>query len=81
MSEHPSLPKLQEALTDIGLGHIPFTYEETFIGYPGGGYWNRQILAAGENFSADLTDKNPYVTAYEIARILPASQMRPPKST
>lgn len=48
------------------------SYSEETVGYPGGSYVNKQIKVQSgdktENFCADLTAKNPYVTAYEMQR-------------
>jgi len=67
MLEHPGLTKLRALLADTP---VVLTYREEYIGFPGGGYTNRQIGANGEWFCADLTDRNPYVTEAEIRRTL-----------
>ena len=66
------MQKLLDTMASLGMSTsgLNITYSEDFIGYPGGGYMNRQInVTAGgktERFSADLTDRNPFVTAYEL---------------
>jgi hypothetical protein len=66
MSEHPALPKLRAVLAEMGLCDIPMEYREEYVGYPGGGYMNRQILVGSEKYCADMTNHNPYVTANDI---------------
>lgn len=66
------MQKLLDTMTALGMSTsgLNITYSEDFIGYPGGGYMNKMInVTAGgktEHFSADLTDRNPLVTAYEL---------------
>ena len=66
------MQKLLDTMASLGMSTsgLNITYSEDFIGYPGGGYMNKQInVTAGgktERFSADLTDRNPFVTAYEL---------------
>lgn len=66
------MQKLLDTMASLGMSTsgLNITYSEDFIGYPGGGYMNKMInVTAGgktEHFSADLTDKNPFVTAYEL---------------
>lgn len=67
-NEHPALPKLRAALSELGLNDVPMEYAEECIGYPGGEYINRMIRVAGQRYCADLTDKNPRVTAIDIER-------------
>ncbi len=76
-TEHPALPKLLSVLAEMGLRDIPMEYREEYIGYPGGGYTNRSIYAAGERYCADLTEKNPIVTAIDIIRRLPPKAETP----
>lgn len=77
MSEHPALPKLRAVLAEMGVRDIPMEYREEYMGYPGGGYMNRQILVGGEKYCADLTNHNPLVTANDIMRRLPPQTKTP----
>lgn len=49
---------------------VKIEYNENLVTYPGGQYVDKQIQVTSggktEQFSALLTDKNPYVTAYEM---------------
>lgn len=66
------MQKLLDTMTSLGMSTsgLKITYSEDFVGYPGGGYMNKMInVTAGgktEHFSAELTDRNPMVTAYEL---------------
>ena len=66
------MQKLLDTMALLGMNRsgLSITYSEDFIGYPGGGYMNKMInVTAGgktEHFSAELTDRNPLVTAYEL---------------
>ena len=68
------MQKLLDTLSSLGMSTsgLNISYSEDFVGYPGGGYMNKQInVTSGgktEHFSADLTDKSPSVTAYEMQR-------------
>jgi hypothetical protein len=77
MSEHPAMPKLRAVLVEMGLRDIPTEYREEYVGYPGGGYMNRQILVGPEKYCADLTNHNPYVTALDISSRLPPKTETP----
>jgi len=66
--------KLFDTLTALGMSTagLNISYSEEAVGYPGGSYMNRQIRVTSggktEQFSADLTERNPLVTAYEMQR-------------
>lgn len=70
----PVIRKLLDTLTTLGMSAdgLQISYSEDEVGYPGGSYVDRQIRVTSsgktEQFSAELTDKNPLVTAYEIQR-------------
>jgi hypothetical protein len=65
--QHPAITKLREALAQLGIA-ATLEYREEYIGFPGGGYTNKLIVVGGEQYDADLTEKNPLVTALEIKR-------------
>jgi len=71
---HAGLQKLLETLSALGMSTsgLNISYSEEAVGYPGGSYLNKQISVTSggktEQFSADLTEKNPLVTAYEMQR-------------
>lgn len=64
--------KLMDALSALGISTagLDINYTEEAIAYPGGQYVNKLINVTSngktEHFSADLTAKNPLVTAYEM---------------
>jgi hypothetical protein len=68
------MQKLLETLSALGMSTsgLNISYNEEAVGYPGGSYMNRQISVTSggktEQFSAELTEKNPLVTAYEMQR-------------
>jgi hypothetical protein len=68
------MQKLLDTLSALGMSTagLNISYNEEAVGYPGGSYMNRQIsITSGdktEQFSAELTEKNPLVTAYEMQR-------------
>lgn len=68
--------KLLDALAALGMSTagLNISYSEEAVGYPGGSYMNRQIKVTSggktEQFSAELTERNPLVTAYEMQRYL-----------
>ena len=64
---HPAIHKLREELAQLGIA-ATLEYREEYIGFPGGGYTNRQIVVGSDQYDADLTEKNPLVTALEIKR-------------
>ena len=70
----PGMQKLLATLSALGMSTagLNISYNEEAVGYPGGSYMNRQISVTSggktEQFSADLTEKNPLVTAYEMQR-------------
>ena len=70
----PGMQKLLDTLTALGMSTagLNISYNEEAVGYPGGSYMNRQISVTSggktEQFSADLTEINPLVTAYEMQR-------------
>jgi len=70
----PGVEKLLETMKALGMSTsgLSITYSEEAVGYPGGSYMNKQITVSSggltEQFSADLTEKSPMVTAYELQR-------------
>ena len=70
------MQKLLDALASLGMSTagLNISYSEDAVGYPGGSYMNRQIKVTSggktEQFSAELTERNPLVTAYEMQRYL-----------
>jgi hypothetical protein len=68
------MQKLLDTMKSLGMSTsgLSINYSEEFVGYPGGGYTNKQINVTSngktERFSADLTDRNPLVTAYEMQK-------------
>jgi hypothetical protein len=68
------MQRLLDTMSALGMSTsgLNISYGEEAVGYPGGSYMNRQItVTAGgltERFSAELTDRNPMVTAYELQR-------------
>lgn len=68
------MQKLLDTLASLGMSTagLNFSYSEDTVGYPGGSYMNRLISVTSggktEQFSADLTERNPLVTAYEMQR-------------
>ncbi|HEU0123541.1 MAG TPA: hypothetical protein VFQ91_23625 [Bryobacteraceae bacterium] len=64
--------KLLDAMSALGMSTsgVKMEYQENLVMYPGGQYVDKQIQVTSggktEQFSALLTDKNPYVTAYEM---------------
>jgi hypothetical protein len=86
---HPGMTKLNDALHSLGISTagLDIRYEEEHVGYPGGSYINRNIVVSSggktERFSADLTERNPLVTAAELqkyfnvsATLIPGGVMR-----
>lgn len=73
-AQHPGMTRLNEALHSLGMSTagLDIRYEEEQVGYPGGSYTNRHIVVSSggktERFSADLTERNPLVTAAEMQR-------------
>ena len=70
------MQKLLDAMAALGMNPagLNINYTEEIVGYPGGAYMNKQISVTNggktERFSAELTEKNPLVTAYEMQRYL-----------
>lgn len=70
------MQKLLDAMAALGMNPagLNINYTEEYVAYPGGAYMNKQINVTNggktERFSADLTEKNPLVTAYEMQRYL-----------
>ena len=68
------MQKLLDTLRALGMSTAGLTisYNEEAVGYPGGSYMNRLITVTSggktEQFSAELTERNPLVTAYEMQR-------------
>lgn len=68
------MKKLMDTLSSLGMSTsgLNISYTEELVGYPGGSYVNKMInVTSGgktEQFSAELTEKNPLVTAYELQR-------------
>lgn len=68
------MTRLNDALHSLGISTagLDIRYEEEHVGYPGGSYINRNIVVSGggktERFSADLTERNPLVTAAELQK-------------
>lgn len=68
--------KLLDTLKALGMNvaGLDIRYSEDVVGYPGGSYVNRMIdVTIGgktERLSADLTDRNPLIAAYDIHRYL-----------
>jgi len=68
------MQKLLDTLSALGMSTtgLNISYSEEAVGYPGGSYMNRQISVTSggrtEQFSAELTERNPLVTAYEMQR-------------
>jgi len=68
------MKKLMDTLSSLGMSTsgLNISYTEERVGYPGGSYVNKMInVTSGgktEQFSAELTEKNPLVTAYELQR-------------
>ena len=68
------MKKLLDTLAALGMSTagLNISYSEAAVGYPGGSYMNRQISVTSggktEQFSAELTERNPLVTAYEMQR-------------
>jgi hypothetical protein len=79
-NEHNGLTRLRATLQALGINTagLHITYSEDTVGYPCGSYVNRLITVSNggktESFSADLTERNPLVTAYEMQRYFGASQ-------
>ena len=70
--------KLVDTMKALGMSTagLNISYSEETVGYPGGSYVNRMINVTSngrtEQFSADLTEKNPLVAAYDVQRYLGA---------
>lgn len=70
--QHPVVVKLRAVLATLTPDHKQATlfYRGDTVGYPGGSYPDNQIImkcnGRTEAFSAELTDRNPLVTATEI---------------
>jgi hypothetical protein len=70
------MQRLLDAMSALGMSRsgLSISYSEEAVGYPGGSYMNRQIKVTSggrtEQFSAELTERNPMVTAYEMQRYL-----------
>lgn len=70
------MERLSSALSALGMNAagLDIKYSEELVWYPGGSYVNRLITVTSgsrsESFSADLTARNPYVTAHEIQKYL-----------
>ncbi|MFN0104788.1 MAG: hypothetical protein ACKV2U_22225 [Bryobacteraceae bacterium] len=68
------MQKLLDTLSALGMSTsgLNISYTEDTVGYPGGSYVNRMInVTSGgktEQFSGELTERNPFVTAYEMQR-------------
>lgn len=66
------MKKLMETLSALGMSTsgLDINYTEEAVAYPGGQYVNKLINVTSngktEHFSAELTAKNPLVTAYEM---------------
>lgn len=66
------MKKLMETLSALGISTagLDINYTEEAVAYPGGQYVNKLINVTSngktEHFSAELTAKNPLVTAYEM---------------
>lgn len=66
------MQKLLDTMKQLGMSTsgLNISYSEDFIGYPGGGYMNKSINVTAngktERFNAELTDRNPMVTANEL---------------
>lgn len=75
-AKRPGVDKLLDAMKTLGMSTsgLDISYSEDYVGYPGGSYVNRMInITSGgktQQFSADLTEKNALVTAYEMQRYL-----------
>ena len=75
-SSAPGVQRLMETLSALGMNAsgLQISYSEEVVGYPGGSYVNRLINVTSngrtESLSADLTEKNPLVAAYDIQRFL-----------
>lgn len=74
------MTKLRATLQALGMNTVglQISYDEQVVGYPGGSYVNRLITVSNggktESFSADLTERNPMVTAYEMQKYFSVSQ-------
>lgn len=70
------MDRLASAMASLGMNAagLDMKYSEELVWYPGGSYVNRLITVTSgsrtERFSADLTARNPLVTAYEIQKYL-----------
>lgn len=71
---HPGMTRLNDVLHSLGISTtgLDIRYEEEHVGYPGGSYTNRNIVVSNgaktERFSADLTERNPLITAFEMQK-------------
>ncbi len=70
---HPGMTALRSALTAMGLqtSGLQIEYTEEAVGYPGGSYMNRLISVRSpggtwENYDAEMTLRNPQITAGEM---------------
>lgn len=72
----PGMERLASAMASLGMNPsgLDIKYSEELVWYPGGSYVNRLITVTSgsrsERFSAELTARNPMVTAYEIQKYL-----------
>ncbi|MBI2688697.1 MAG: hypothetical protein HYX27_20540 [Acidobacteria bacterium] len=77
--EASGMQKLLDTMSALGMSTsgMSISYSEEVVGYPGGSYTNKLInVTSGgktEHFSAELTSKNPFVTAYEMQRYFGAA--------
>jgi hypothetical protein len=73
-SARNGMQRLMDTMSALGMSTsgLNISYSEEAVGYPGGSYMNRLInVTSGgktEHFSAELTARNPMVTAYELQR-------------
>lgn len=68
------MQRLAEAMSALGMSTagLDISYAEEVVSYPGGAYLNKLITVKSgdktERFSADLTQKKPLITAYELQK-------------
>ena len=71
MSSDPTITILR-AMLGPWCDHLHIQRVDEQVGYPGGSYWNRQIVVTGdgktERYDALMTEAQPLVTATEIMR-------------
>ena len=70
---HPGISALRSTLSAMGLqtSGLQIEYSEEAVGYPGGSYMNRLISVRSpggtwENYDAEMTLRNPQITAGEM---------------